>query len=1288
VDSFLPLLRQADIQIVCQNELAAFYAQVRRWEGHPSFVDRAYRTRLLLEDLHFSENVPGVASLLRNHASSVNLSPEEQARTLFAAYLQDAGDSDPTWRYTYLYSQVHPVIELLQQETNDRVKVLLILVAFQEVYTLFATADWQKIPALQAVALIKALRTEKLSYTAENIQDVLQSILKLFSLENYHYYEYEIQFNTVIFDLLLSWEPLLRQADILAPCQAEVTALYALAARWGNFSPLQEAYRARMMFANLLFADNPPVLASLLRDYAQAGAPSIEEQARNCLAAYHQELGDYGRSERYSMSVHPLQELLCQGAQPLLKVQLIRDAFQEAYSSFQPHTSDQPATFVQAKCLVEVLHSPDLPYSSEDIRSILESLVRIFSLPDNAYEQFDTSYRNNESLFCNVLQPIVPLLKQPETLAFYWKEASQLYLFLSQCQWGRPDDWKNTLRLQMRSLLFPESAGPLLDLLHSHAHFESESDLQALLTAYHQDLGGGEPGSLEPAHLQSLKQKLTPQATVRLLCMIAADGPRLQAKSETLENSHQSSQDFLLLRTFCKKSLPFSPEDIHIILHGVTAFKDSLAFTGHLLINTFASRLNEPEVLERCYTDLETIRQIAEEHGYQLGYPVTTAQNRQFKLKLQDLLSKRQQEFRYPILPDAWASPILEELAAFPAEERDPWLALLNHCVRATMSTPTSGWLEQAQSLMAALESDTFTSTIHRWISFFSDKKGGRMDGNNSDILRGLLWLCIGSSDRALASILADTAIEGYRKLSGQGPRCPKAGDAAVISLEGMRGRDAIAQLERVRRNVKQPSYQAKIGRALDAVAQREQMTRIDLEELMVPTFDLHDGQLQVPVGSWMAQLTVSGRGVQQRWIDPEGNQQYNLPASIKRGAKEELKALKRLVADIEHLVSDQRLRLEHMYLNERHWTLEDWRERYLDHPLLSVLARCLIWQVRKDSQSWRVIWHKGVFVDAETQQVELSGEAEVTLWHPLMSNPEEVQRWCIWLETQRITQPFKQAHREIYPLTEAERANGRISERFAGHFIRQHQLNALARARGWQFSLHSDFSGTISDDPVTLQLPQFGIRAEFAVSRLPDEEEEIPRYLTTSQVRFPLLHLTPGIYYHTMQLQPLEQVPPLVFSEVMRDIDLFVSVTSAGADPYGYAQPSPSSLQEYWRAYNQGELSLSALGRKQVLERLLPMLEIGERCSLEDRFLRVRGDLCTYRIHLGSGNILMEPGQQYLCIVFDTAAQEPTEGQFFLPFEGDSLLALILSKAFLLAADTQIKDQSILSQIRSNKLA
>jgi hypothetical protein len=88
----------------------------------------------------------------------------------------------------------------------------------------------------------------------------------------------------------------------------------------------------------------------------------------------------------------------------------------------------------------------------------------------------------------------------------------------------------------------------------------------------------------------------------------------------------------------------------------------------------------------------------------------------------------------------------------------------------------------------------------------------------------------------------------------------------------------------------------------------------------------------------------------------------------------------------------------------------------------------------------------------------------------------------------------------------------------------------------------------------------------------------------------------------------------------------------------------------------------------------------MADRCSVEGRFLHVRGDLHTYRIHLGSGNILIDPHDRYLCIVPKSAPAAPYDG--YLPFEGDRTLALILSKALLLSRDKEITDRTILSQL------
>jgi hypothetical protein len=206
-----------------------------------------------------------------------------------------------------------------------------------------------------------------------------------------------------------------------------------------------------------------------------------------------------------------------------------------------------------------------------------------------------------------------------------------------------------------------------------------------------------------------------------------------------------------------------------------------------------------------------------------------------------------------------------------------------------------------------------------------------------------------------------------------------------------------------------------------------------------------------------------------------------------------------------------------------------------------------------------------------------------------------------------------------------------------------------------------------------TLEPPRLGLRAEFWVNGSGNDALSptgIYLQITTDQVRF----------YRAGGTEPisLQEITPIVFTEVMRDVDLFVGVCSAGNDP-NWHDGGDAGFGEYWQRISFGELSETAHTRQDVLARLLPRLKIANRASLEGRFLVVRGDLRTYKIHLGSGNILMAPNDQYLCIV--PGARRGNQ-DMFLPFEGDTLLSIILSKAFLLADDTKIKDPTIVAQI------
>ncbi len=145
--------------------------------------------------------------------------------------------------------------------------------------------------------------------------------------------------------------------------------------------------------------------------------------------------------------------------------------------------------------------------------------------------------------------------------------------------------------------------------------------------------------------------------------------------------------------------------------------------------------------------------------------------------------------------------------------------------------------------------------------------------------------------------------------------------------------------------------------------------------------------------------------------------------------------------------------------------------------------------------------------------------------------------------------------------------------------------------------------------------------------------------------------------------------------------MSMSVGVASVGNNSQWQDGGPDNRYRDYWWSYGFGELSGTALSRSDLLGRLIPRLKIADRCELSERFLIVQGKLREYKIHLGSGNILMRPDDEYLCIV--PSSRDVGDGSLHLPFDGDRTLSIILSKAFLLVNDDRIRDSSITSQIK-----
>jgi hypothetical protein len=627
---------------------------------------------------------------------------------------------------------------------------------------------------------------------------------------------------------------------------------------------------------------------------------------------------------------------------------------------------------------------------------------------------------------------------------------------------------------------------------------------------------------------------------------------------------------------------------------------------------------------------------------------------------------------------DAWARPILAEIEKMPKEVKGAWSELLAHGASEDAPRPGKAWLAKAQPILDRIGVAEFRRRSTAWFALVQappsgpDDNAARMSDVNAACLRALVWTSTLAGDGGLPRALGDLALASFQKLYEVGPYSARLGNACVYALGAMASKEAVGQLARLQAKVKYVGARALIDKAYQDAAGRQGVTVEEVQQASVPTYGLDgSGVRREPIGSWRAEIRVEGpRRVELLWFAADGRPLKAMPAAVRHSEPGRLRELRRAVEEIRNQLPAQRARLEAMLLGDRSLPMTDWRTHYIEHPLVGVIARRLIWESGEGKQRAAFVFDAGRLVAAEGQSVRaFPKNAQLRLWHPQGASPDAVLAWRRLLVARGITQPFAQAHRQVYLLTAAERRSRTYSSRFAGHLLREHVLAALCRERGWRYKLQIGDPGSSP----TMHLPRFDLTAELEVSSTGTLYTDIHETLSTGRVVFKDAKGKP---------RPLADVPERVFSEVMRDVDLLVTVPNIALDPTWPERAGPSGLDD-WKRRAFGALDLTADGRRSLLADLLPDLSIADRCRIEGRYLCVQGQRRRYKIHLGSANVLMEPNDQYLCVV---PATEPRAATVMLPFDGDSTLTVILSKAFLLADDSRIEDPDVLRQMKAER--
>jgi hypothetical protein len=609
-------------------------------------------------------------------------------------------------------------------------------------------------------------------------------------------------------------------------------------------------------------------------------------------------------------------------------------------------------------------------------------------------------------------------------------------------------------------------------------------------------------------------------------------------------------------------------------------------------------------------------------------------------------------------------------------------------------TAPSAKWLGDARAVRDMLPQETWLDHLRR-ICGVGSSTAEHLGMPGEPYLRTMIYVAGLLPAEDVGPVLTDYAIKQcYVTRQGTRIASEKLGNACLWSLAELPDGAGVPYLARVLARVKYPKIKAKIDAALNEAALKAGIGRAELDEISVPTHGLdRDGSRRIAFAQGEAVIRVAGNSATLDWFNDAGKQLKSPSKAI----KDEKELFKEVQSDLKELNADlgvQAQRLQQLYLQSRSWPADIWRTRYLDHPLVRGLARKLVWWIdRPDGNSVAVLLDEtgASLLDVAGHPVSLDG-ATVRLWHPMDADVAAVEAWRDRLEALQVTQPFAQVWREVYALTDAERATATYTNRWAAHILKQHQAMTLARLNGWRVT-HRMWVDAPNDEPWHLVIPAHNLVADYWVKGAGGDDPQVSDsnayvYVSTDRVQF---HRIPEGAADSAtgprrgDPVPLAEIPPVIYSEIMRHADLFTAVASIAADPnwldHGRDAAHPSQwgrhADDYWRETNTAALVESGKRRRAMLERIVPRLKIADELKLEDRYLVVQGTRHEYEIHLGSG--ACSRGGRHICIV----PKSTVEGdKIWLPFEGDRTLSIIISKALLLAADDEITDPVILRQL------
>ncbi|WP_016756585.1 DUF4132 domain-containing protein, partial [Leptospira santarosai] len=430
------------------------------------------------------------------------------------------------------------------------------------------------------------------------------------------------------------------------------------------------------------------------------------------------------------------------------------------------------------------------------------------------------------------------------------------------------------------------------------------------------------------------------------------------------------------------------------------------------------------------------------------------------------------------------------------------------------------------------------------------------------------LWISLGAPNKDKWAFTALGALGGDRialKLTPLIKVWPGESQhqRAVLGLEILKtiGSDtALMQLNGIAQKVKFKGLKEMANTFMESIAKKKGLKKSELEDRVIPDCGLdEEGKREFDFGPRKFQF-VLGPDLKPMVKDEDGKIKDDLPkpnskddADSANASVEEWKLMKKQIREIGKI---QAQRMEQAMVTGRRWKTEEWEMLIAKHPLMTHIAKTILWWVcfpdrEKSVEVFRLTEERD-YADVHDNSLNLQGGSYVGIVHPLLLLSEEKKSWGQLFTDYEIVSPFSQLGRPVYVLSEEDKSKREIPG-FTKQKVKAEQLVFGLEKMGWSRGAAGDGGG------IDEHSKQFEIDDVTAVIRYDGDDLSYGNIggqnLDLEGAYFVKGLREPSFYEDKETKLSLQEINPLAFSETLHGL---IQVSG-----FSYPSSNENSLQE-----------------------------------------------------------------------------------------------------------------------------